>query len=451
MDQGSYRKHNMQEDLSSQGRYGENTVSVALTSWICPNCETVNTEGTCFLCGYQRVNNTQKKTTSKRLVIGLIACILVVGVALFVYTSNSRKYDRACTYLSQEQYEEASQLFESLGTYQDSQEQYQQATYKWAQSLLNENEFGKAESLFEKLDNYKDSRKLLTQTKYTWAEYMLEKKAYDQALEKLEEMPYYGKADNLVKEVRYQKALAHLEKKEYAEAYSEFSQIPVKYKATESYLCAVKKQWGRHIIENSLWLQTTTFENAVRLTEEESVYLYGYLINQNYYTPFSTDSSMNADFKTRSSMLDILTNDIPHKETLKKLFSEFRTYNAESYIKENHDLFVELWDLPVVQNIIKEEWNICVWLLGNWKADTGKYIKFFQKDNDPESIWTDHTLPWTAKPSGTAHWDIVDMEYMWTDEDYNELAKVYRFNFLGPDIMEVYCYVNGQTYTVKRG
>ena len=103
----------------------------------------------------------------------------------------------------------------------------------------------------------------------------------------------------------------------------------------------------------------------------------------------------------------------------------------------------------MVQDIIQEEGNIEKWLLGTWKTSNGKYIRFYEKEND-DATWTDHTLPWVAKPAGTAYWNIVDLEYMWTDEDLNKLANVYRFKLLTPDSMEVYCYEDNKTYTVTR-
>lgn len=366
INQGNYKDVNPSERNHTQGRFGEGETQNPKISWTCPNCETINTEEVCFLCGYQRQPTVQKKAVRKWIAPGIAGLVLLVGIAALALMMNKRNV----------------------------------------------------------VDHEQNSGPVL------------------EIENPQKQIPQ--------EEVHYQKALTHLEKKEYADAYSELSQVPAEYKAASTYLRTIKKEWGRHIIENSLWGHAITFSDTVTLTQEESAYLYEYLINKDYYTPFLTESRAKSDFLTRSYLLDILTNEIPNKEALKKLFSEFKTYNAEYFIKENHDLFVQLWDLPVVQSIINEEWNICVWLLGDWKADNGKHIKFYQKENDTEFIWTDHTLPWTAKPARTAHWDIVDLEYVWTDEDYKELAKVYRFEFLGPDTMEVYCYVNGQTYTVNR-
>ena len=84
MDQGSYRNEKKQESISNQGRYGENNAAGELKSWVCPDCETVNTENTCILCGYTKEKPLPpKKKQWKNILIALIAILAVAAGALF--------------------------------------------------------------------------------------------------------------------------------------------------------------------------------------------------------------------------------------------------------------------------------------------------------------------------------------------------------------------------------
>ena len=356
--------------------------------------------------------NTGKKTIPWKLIIpGIAAVLILVCVILFTPISNNGKYLRAQKYLSQNQFPEASQMFAELGDYKDSRDLWEQAVYADAEQLLSE-------------------------------------KKFEDVLERVARIPNYEKASDLKSECLYQRGSLSLDKKEYAAAYADFSQIPGNYKQVSATLHQIKLDWGRRIIDRSDLSDAQKYEKSVDLTEAESKELYNYINNKNFYASV-TGISSSSDFKTRRTMMNALVGDFPLKPDLCKLYEEFSAANASNFIKKNHELIANLWDVPVMQNIISEDWNFCIWLLGKWKAKSGLSVEFYEKEGDT-SIWSTISLPWVKKPSGTAYWNIVNKEYIWADKNDKELAKVYRFTFLGPDSMDVYCFKNDRTYTVTR-
>ena len=72
----------------------------------------------------------------------------------------------------------------------------------------------------------------------------------------------------------------------------------------------------------------------------------------------------------------------------------------------------------------------------------------FYEDED-ESTYSEFDLPWVPEPYGTKYYCIEDLIYYWDDDD-SHLAKVFRFEMLDFDTMEVYCYKNNRTYTLYR-
>lgn len=355
----------------------------------------------------QTDTGTRKKRFGKKWIALISAAVLAAALILFLTTADQRKYDQAREHLSRKQYAQAAELFVQL-------------------------------------DDYENSHSLWTQTIYAWAEDLVEKGQYDEALDKLADISKYNKTAALVNEIHYQRGKAYYNDKKYEKAYQELSLITGSYKDTADFLRKTKIDWATYIINNEKLGDAQNFVKNVKLTQSESEAVYDLLICKKFYSLSNGSTEIN-DFQTRAVMLDALSGNYPLKESLRKLFTQCTEYTADEFIRNNRDLIKKLWDVPVMQDIITENWNLCIWLLGLWKADSGAYLKFYEKEND-DSIWCSYTLPYVSKPKGTKYWDIIDMTYIWTDEDSNELAKVYKIELLTPETISVYCYKNQKTY-----
>jgi hypothetical protein len=71
-------------------------------------------------------------------------------------------------------------------------------------------------------------------------------------------------------------------------------------------------------------------------------------------------------------------------------------------------------------------------------------------ENDDVSYNSSYNLPWVSKPAGTQYFDIYDYVYFYKDGNENRLADVYKFEIVTIDKINVYCYKDGQTYTLYR-
>lgn len=176
MDQGSYRKHNMQEDLSSQGRYGENTVSVALTSWICPNCETVNIEGTCFVCGYQK-GKCHRKYHPRRILFATMATVVLVGMSVFA--AGTIKFEKN-TELAVKN--EPTIATESVAATKSKSETIKESKYRQARVYWDHHVYDTAHNLLSELSGYMDADTLLSELEVEWATYALEQEEWPQSM-----------------------------------------------------------------------------------------------------------------------------------------------------------------------------------------------------------------------------------------------------------------------------
>ena len=77
MDQGKYGEEKYKEEKSYQGSY----VTQA-ESWVCPACETINSQDKCVVCGYQNEHNVDNVKSEKKkrpsYVLALAACLVAV-------------------------------------------------------------------------------------------------------------------------------------------------------------------------------------------------------------------------------------------------------------------------------------------------------------------------------------------------------------------------------------
>lgn len=124
-----------------------------------------------------------KKKTIIALVILIIASILAVptvkfGSEFISKTKVEKKYNHAISLLDEGHYEEASELFASLGDYKDSIERIQYAerehAYSEAVNLFDSGRFSEAITAFTSMDGYKESVQYLYESKYLWALHCLE-------------------------------------------------------------------------------------------------------------------------------------------------------------------------------------------------------------------------------------------------------------------------------------
>lgn len=72
----------------------------------------------------------EKNPNTKKIIIGAAIAIVVLGIAVFFLTANSRKYSSADADFKAKKYEIALQKYESLGDYKDSEKKVDECKYE---------------------------------------------------------------------------------------------------------------------------------------------------------------------------------------------------------------------------------------------------------------------------------------------------------------------------------
>lgn len=180
MDQGSYRNEKKRESISNQGRYGEKYTPAKLKRWICPNCETVNAEYQCRICGMQQPTNenvvyiattrTQKKKFSMRIIVTIaVLLVLSVGVTIFVGGKVNSKQDIEPAVINEPTIETGSVVSAESKSEVIAESKYRQARIYWEHHV-----YDTAHNLLSELSGYMDADSLLSELEVEWAVYCLE-------------------------------------------------------------------------------------------------------------------------------------------------------------------------------------------------------------------------------------------------------------------------------------
>ena len=430
----------------------------------------------------------RKKKTG--LIIGVVAGLLVLlGVGgFFLYTKviqPKMQYDAAASLLADGKYDEARTAFLELGDYQDSATMADEALYRKASATLRAGDYDTAKGIYRSLGSYSDSAAMVKECDYQKADALLASGEFDQAYELFLLLDDYKDSADRLNEVQYQKGMWLLDQKQYGQALIIFSSLgdykdsaqmqnEVNYRvasdyAQEGYYAEAYSGFGE-ILDYSdsaerqndvlyQWLQAEVFDedrddlswelSSVVLTENQYSIVYDALTSlialhedRNAKDWYSDDASCYKII----ALCDMLPEGYENRDSYSQIFNWIVGPEPfyHMYI-DNKSAMTALWDTPLVKNLFRSNNVIVGFLVGNWTTADGTYQ--FRID-DSYSCYTD--LPRMDRPDSAKTYWVDDYVYTWNDSGDNIVAQVYRFELVEQNTIKIYCYDNGQTYTLYR-
>ena len=205
----------------------------------------------------RNASEAKKRRNIKISIIVCVASVLIIFSAMLIINriNKHKAYYNAYELLSTGQFQDAINIYISLGDYKDSSELVKEATYQMALSLLEDEEYSDAIAALENLINYKNSSELLESVR-----------AQDQK---------YNEAVDLIASEQYEEAIKILNELEGYKDSSELLSI-----AQEKYL--IKTTQNNIDFASTLLGKQTDKNNDIELTPEEyyfitsDTYLFGY-------------------------------------------------------------------------------------------------------------------------------------------------------------------------------
>lgn len=114
-------------------------------------------------------DNTKKnggKSNKLKIIAVVISLIVLVAIAYYYFTANSRKYEEAVALYNEHEFQNAAEMFMSLDDYKNSSEMANKCNYKVATNYFNSGDFEKALSTFEIIKEYSNSKEMMEKCEY---------------------------------------------------------------------------------------------------------------------------------------------------------------------------------------------------------------------------------------------------------------------------------------------
>ena len=112
---------------------------------------------------------TNKKVSSKAIIIIVIAVIAVAAISVYLLTADSRSYANAKKLEESGAYAEAISVYTQIGDYQDSSDRIKACQYGIAEGLLAEGKYEEAYDAYSAVCDYQNSSEQMTACKYGMA------------------------------------------------------------------------------------------------------------------------------------------------------------------------------------------------------------------------------------------------------------------------------------------
>ena len=134
-------------------------------------------------------------------------------------------YQKAGMMLENSQYDAARDIYVSLAEYKASSDLIHECDYQKAKSLLTNKSFDEARKLFDTISSYKDAKNMLPECDYEKASFLMDEGSYDIAKEQFLAIKGYKDSTDMIFKCDYRKALDILKAGSFDEAKALFETI----------------------------------------------------------------------------------------------------------------------------------------------------------------------------------------------------------------------------------
>lgn len=333
-------------------------------------------------------------------------CLLLPEVTR-LHSPKLVSYIEAGQLMLAQKYDDAKARFIDLSGYFNADELVMEADYLHAAQYADSNDFGHAIQLFSSLakKKYKDSEAKVFDTQYRQGLYLLYEEDYAMAARIFLTLSRqnYKDAQEMEKEVQYQWAMSMVEHELYVDAYS-------KLKPLRGYSDV------NDLIKTLTEIIYIKGQMLYRSGEYDSAYSYFHCISSykdcaNYLTLIEGRTALNYSGSAARN-----------KALAEKIEEIFYFEDAAKVLLCNNSMFTSF-------------------LQGTWRGD-GFYFTM-KKDHH-----TSYSLPYFDYGD---YYTIEDGCYLLYPKNNEKAAKrLFQFNAISPDSIEVYCYKNGKTYILNR-
>ncbi len=349
------------------------------------------------------------------IVLFIVFFIGVLAIAVWPSLSTELKYQEASSMMAAGNYIAASELFEQLDDYKDSETKACEAIYTYAYSLQNEGNYAEAIRLYEDISNYAAASERSAECRYILGKQYIAAGDYAAAYDQLYLIPRYNDAGDLAMDSNYRCAMQLYEEENWSAALVRFGMYP------------------EYLDSHSFW-QICKYNSAAEQLEAKQY--------RGAYTQFSELSGYSdANYQAAVAQYYLLTNGD----------QSFALTN----IKNSLAVIEEYTSQQFAQNIIKSKLYTGAKLLGSWYDEDGASYLILTADNTSVTLTlclAEDDIPGSEVVIENILFDNNIAYYMSGDTE-SMAVRVEGFapdDSASPGEVTIYCYSNGETYTLYK-
>ena len=341
------------------------------------------------------------------------------------------KYSHAEALINEKQYDAAIEIFTDLSksNYKDSSERILETQYLHAQDLLdNEQDYENAYEMFKSLGDYSDAKEALEGCLFLWAADYLNKNDSLNALRVLEygkNNPTIKKEIDKLKESIYQEAISLYRINKEDKQFDAFIMFYVlyPYERANDYIALLKEKnsmfdWEKSDSDN--WWDTYRKENNISLE----------VFYQNCKSKGITMKGRNSSLE-KQYLPDKVEYQLDDKKEADKI-----THSYSDLVKLLN--FEDAADL-----IFGNAEYTSKFLTGTWKSSDGKYYFTMKSDGN-----TTYNLPWFDYGE---YYQIENGDYLlYSEKDPENTRTLFSFEIVNKDTINIYCYKDYTSYRLIR-
>ena len=172
-------------------------------------------------------NKKKRKKVLFRITAVCCSLVLLFGIGLLsvkVFYPEYR-YNKAVSYMENRNYDNALQVFESLGDYKDSSKKLLETKYAYAGVLAENKDYDDALAYYNELNDSMDVGEEIDLVRYQLANDCVENGRYSDALKIYQDLADYKDCARRISETKYLLVNASMESKDYTTAYRLYTEL----------------------------------------------------------------------------------------------------------------------------------------------------------------------------------------------------------------------------------
>jgi len=364
-----------------------------------------------------------------------------------------RTYISAMYYEDAQKFDNAKKVYGGLGEYRDAAQKAIETDYAHANQLLDSDKYDEAKALFVGLDDYSQAKAMAQECDYRKATVWLDDEDFESARVFFKSLGDYKDAQDMILETDFRETVTWLDAGDFKEAKRGFEKLARNglEKAEEMVLESDYRK-ALELIEDAKWipamltLEKLDYKDAGDQLTNAKQGLFNQALGEfdrKQYTIARVNFDRIAGFKRSVEYVELC--DLLEQADNFAVPKDEKNEWPNGLTRIEYDRLVSFaGDLIEMEDFVLKDAAIHYFLIGNWDGPGSKMMRMKIKG---DSWRITHRMPQFF----SGYFDFRDgVCYIFKKDKYDDGKDTWRFTYIDDDTIEIYCFKDEKTYTMKR-